>query len=827
MRRLSFSVRRAASLGRRSSVVRETKGFSLIETVMAMVVLAIIAVALVALLESAIAANGLGRQKTVAQQMAQDQVEWIRQLDYTTEIGIPGGNPNGVIPASRSITVRGVDATMTTDVDWVNDPTLASYSAVANYKRVTVSIVSDTNNRLLTSIVTYVAPPGRAPFGGLNNAVINVTVQDMGLITNNFLSGVLIGLGTGPSAPLSDTTDSAGLVTFPQLTANPSSGAQAYYDLTATKSGYVTYVADRSPNTPAHLQVAPSETASRTIRMYKPATINVALTNSSGNPYIGAATVKVTSPLLAVTQTYSTSTGSLAVTAFAGDPVVPGDFTIRAFTPTGNLCASPVARYVPDNYPTVMSSTFTLQLLPCPSGTLQVNVTQLGGPAVGAAVSISGGPNDFTAITQSTNSSGQTTFTNLPSGSDAYTISVTDGPGNVTATGSAVIATGATTPVTIALGNPPMGSINALVQWFGSNVSGATVTVTGGPYNVSLSGGPTGGSGTVSFSNNVPAGTGYTVTATKNGQTATATSVNVTAGSTTSTTLAMPTGTINVTATWLSIAAGSASVSITGGPNGGTYTGTTGVGGTIGIAVPATNASFPYVVTVTKNGGSGTASVTSLTGGGSAAANVTMGGVGTITVNTATWGGKPVNAGAVSISGGPNGGTYTGTTNSSGVSGAISVPATSASWPYNVTVTRNTGAPSPVPTVTSVTNGGNTNIAVVLLPIKSVVFTVQKNGVNVGTGLAVTLSVSGGPNGTAGVAPFYQYSLTTNASSQVTLTGLPAATGFNYTVKGYATACAGTTNRSNSGATFSAQASTTTFTLNFTVATCPLTPWPS
>src|SRR3954453_22730857 len=103
-----------------------------------------------------------------------------------------------------------------------------------------------------------------------------------------------------------------------------------------------------------------------------------------------------------------------------------------------------------------------------------------------------------------------------------------------------------------------------------------------------------------------------------------------------------------------------------------------------------------------------------------------MGGIGTITLNTATWGGQPVNGGAVSITGGPNGGTYTGTTNSSGISGAVSVPATSASWPYNVRVTENGGAPSLVPQVTSVTNGGNTNISVVLLPVMSVVVTVQK-----------------------------------------------------------------------------------------------------
>jgi prepilin-type N-terminal cleavage/methylation domain-containing protein len=835
MRRLPFSVRCATSLRRRPQLVRDAKGFSLIETVMAMVILAIIAVALVALLESAIAANGLGRQKTVAQQLAQDQVEWIRQLDYTTEIGIPGGNPNGVIPATRPITVRGVSATMTTDVDWVNDPTLASYSAVANYKKVTVSIKSNRNNAVLTTIVTFVAPPGRAPFGGLNNAVINVNVQDMGLIGNNSLPGVLINLGTGPSAPLSDTTDSAGLVTFPGLTANPSTGSQAFYDLTATKSGYITYVADRSPLSPAHLQVAPSETAGRTIRMYKPATINVALTNSSGNPYIGAATVKVTSPLLALTQTYSTSTGSLVVTAFAGDPVVPGDFTIRAFTPTGNLCASPVARYVPDNYPTVMSSTYTLQLLPCPFGTLQVNVTQLGGPAPGAAVTVTGGPNDFLAITQSTNASGQTNFTNLPSGSDPYTISVTDAPGNVTATGSAVIATGATTPVTIPLGNPPMGSISALVQWLGSNVSGATVAVTGGPYNVSLSGGPTGGSGTVSFSNNVPAGTGYTVTATKGGQTKIVTGVSVTAGSTTSVTLAMPTSTITVTTTWAGkpIGVGTNNVSIAGGPDStnGPYLGSTDVNGQAVVMVPQSAVS--YTVSVTKSPGSGSAVVASVPSTGASVA-VTFAQTGVLTV-TANWAAKPAgNQGGtntITVYGGPIGvvkaNGWTGPTNASGQV-AFTVPITSGGFPaYTVDAAKNAGTGT-VSVTTVLTTGSAATVT--MTPTKTLTITVKRGSplVNLAS-TSVIVSITGGPNGVVGSTPAYGGTFTTNASGVLPAITVPSGAG-GYTVKVYLNNCAlfATYRSGSTAAVVSTGTTNLAVPVNFTVdvAPCPFTPLP-
>ncbi len=110
---------------------------------------------------------------------------------------------------------------MTTDVDWVNDPTPASYSTAANYKRVTVVVRSNRNNAVLTSIVTYVAPPGRAPFGGVNNAIINVNVRTWAWRRTTRSPVRLVNLTTGPSAPLSDTTDSTGLVTFPGADREP------------------------------------------------------------------------------------------------------------------------------------------------------------------------------------------------------------------------------------------------------------------------------------------------------------------------------------------------------------------------------------------------------------------------------------------------------------------------------------------------------------------------------------------------------------------------------------------------------------------------------
>ncbi len=820
MNRLLATIRcTAAPMRRRFGVVRAEDGFSLIEVTMAAVVLAILATALIGLLQSAVAANGLARQKTVAQQMAQDQVEYIRKLDYQTEIGLTTGwncpssqglSPvAGIVPPTKAVTVRGTDATMTTNICLVDDPTLTGgFSTGTDYMKVSVILTSNRSGAVLTSVQTFVAPPGRDPLGGINNARINVKVQDMGLSTNNLVAGALVSLATGPSAPLSNTTDSNGLVTFAGLTANPVSGPQAYYDITATKSGYLTYVDDRVPGSCCHIQLAPSLTVGpQVIRLYKGATINVALTNASGNPYTSPATIKATSQRTGVTQTFTTSTGSLPIANFAGDPVVPGDFTLRAFTPTGGLCADPLPKYVPDNYPTTLTTTFTLQLLPCPSGTLIVNVTQMGGPAQGATVTIKDGPNDYTPISQTTNSSGQTTFTSLPSGTDQYNITVTDAAGNVTGSGTAIIATGATTTSNIALADPPFGTIHALVQAGGVNVSGATVVVTGGPYPGFTRTLNTNSSGVADFTNAIPAGSGYTVTATK-GTSANQSSVNVTAGTTTNVTIPLPTATLTVTATWAgaSIGSGTNNVTVTGGPGGGTYTGSTIGSGVATITVPQTTTAYPYTVNVSKNGGSGSSTVTSVPAGG-ASTTIAFTQVGTINVTT-TWAGAASSGAAVSITGGPMGGTYTGTTNASGVA-SITVPTSATAYSVSAVKTGVTVTGS----VASVATGSTNNLSLSF----TVTFTinVKRSSTNQTTAI---VKVSGGPtavnltltgNNTAGLGSGGNY----------TISNLPIGTGYTY--KAYANPCGSTNPKSITSTGQSVVTGQPTVNLVYNVNTCP------
>ena len=158
-------------------------------------------------------------------------------------------------------------------------------------------------------------------------------------------------------------------------------GPTEYYDLSASLSGYETLPVDLPPAPVAHLQVAPSQTAPTSqIRIFKPGTINVRVESSPGVLYTGTATVQVTSstPLNGNTSTFTTNTGLVTVTTVAGQKVVPGvSYTIKALTTTP-LCAT-LSAPTWSNYPADPTTSATLVLGACPSGSLTVNVQQLGG----------------------------------------------------------------------------------------------------------------------------------------------------------------------------------------------------------------------------------------------------------------------------------------------------------------------------------------------------------------------------------------------------------------------------------------------------------------
>lgn len=383
---------------------------------MATAIFAVVAVGFTATLAASLRTYVVSRAHTVAEQLATRQLEQARSLPYD-QVGTVGGNPPGSLAASSITRVAGVAYTVATRVTYRDDPRPGGYQTYANYKLVEVTVTGSLSTRPLASLDTVVAPPTQP---SLSAGVVKTLVADYAL--NTPVVGALVQLGTGPDAPRSDLTDAAGNVVFAALTPTPPTGPQAAYDVLVSAPSYTVLRDDLAPAPAAHTSLAPGQVFSTVLRVYRAATISVSLLDSAGQPYTGAATVTIASSRGA--ESFATSTGSLTVTRVAGEAVVPSlQYTVGARA-TGAFAPS-VSKVVPDNYPTVLTSTFTLTMAPATTARLNVHVRDASthSPVAGAHVVITDGP--LGVVVDGTADPGGVLVVDLPAGSSPlYTVTV-------------------------------------------------------------------------------------------------------------------------------------------------------------------------------------------------------------------------------------------------------------------------------------------------------------------------------------------------------------------------------------------------------------------
>ncbi len=367
---------------------RREAGVTLIETVFAIAIFGMVSTALIGVLTSATAADGLARQRSIALELAQQQIEYIRQLNYR-DAGIAEGNPGGVVQATQTKWVTGLRYTLTTRIKYVNDPIPASYIASANYKQVRVVVARASDGKELARVSTYLSSPTRLYSGGLNNGLINVTTQDY--VTLEPLGGAQIHLSKTWDASFSagDITDTAtgtpafGQVTFAGLEETPTDATPGYYDVEASLANYVVLRDDQPPDDPtdpasaAHLALARNGTTNTTIRLYRPCTIDVQVKDeNTGEDYTGTATVTISSPR-GSEQFSADSAGHVSTDTIDGDPIVPGDdYAIDVDTPDYRH-GQATGLAVPDSYPNDLSSSFDVWLggvVPPEPATLTITV---------------------------------------------------------------------------------------------------------------------------------------------------------------------------------------------------------------------------------------------------------------------------------------------------------------------------------------------------------------------------------------------------------------------------------------------------------------------
>jgi prepilin-type N-terminal cleavage/methylation domain-containing protein len=416
-------------------------GFGLIELLISMTMFAIVSAPLAGVLLAGVSQQKLSKERTLAAQTAQTAIETIRALPYSS-VGLQNGNPTGtVVPTQQASAfgVAGLDATVTTRISYMDDAPATSYRTRADYKRVTVTVVRNLDQRRLTQSATYIAPPGGGAYAGQNEGIILAQVIDA--VQNTPVVGATVTMGSGPSPTRSDTTDAAGSVVFPSLV--PTTGVSPYYALTVSAPPWVTMREDTPPQNTAQSSIVGGQTFQTVLRVYKPSTIAIVAQNANGTPYTGSATATVSSSR--GSQSYAMTGGTLTVPSIAGELVVPNvQYTARILASNGMYSTATTA-LVPNAYPIDNTKTFTLALGVTPATMVSFTVhvqNSVGNRVSGATVTVTGGPGSNISLTATSNSSGDAVFSVPSNSTPGYVATATSG----TLTGNASGAvTGTTT----------------------------------------------------------------------------------------------------------------------------------------------------------------------------------------------------------------------------------------------------------------------------------------------------------------------------------------------------------------------------------------------
>jgi prepilin-type N-terminal cleavage/methylation domain-containing protein len=427
---------------------RAQAGFSFIEVLIGIIILAIVAGAVVQGFAASSSQVGRSKLDSVATEIAQGQLESARRLTYG-QVGTVGGNPEGSLTAVQTRTVGSTAYRVQTSVAYVDDPALGRPRTYVNYKRVTVVVTPQLPNARAVTQTTLIAPPNFGAVEGRATAVI--TVVDA--LTDEPLKGATVTLDGSTSPRRSDVTDAEGKVVFAGLEPSdplPTSSTH-FYRATAAVSGYSTH----PDSLLVRQSLAVSQTWQATIKVFKPSTIRVNLRDADTGAFITErADVKVTTPPpTAFSQEFTTSTGQLTVDRINNAEIQPSPtaFTVNAVVD----CYQPASQSspVPVGYPVNVVQAFDFALRRIPNtGYLDVWVVNNanGAPLPGAVVQVSGGEARIPARARTADANGYARFCLPQSGAGRYVVAA-GSPGFGAGSVLAEVRPGQTTPLTFRL----------------------------------------------------------------------------------------------------------------------------------------------------------------------------------------------------------------------------------------------------------------------------------------------------------------------------------------------------------------------------------------
>lgn len=239
---------------------KESGGFTLVELVIGITVLAIVAISFTALFTALVRSGLVAKRKAVASTLATSRIEYLKSLPYDS-LAVAGGSiyATNPLPATTTQKVDGFTYTIKTSINYVDDafdgcttyptqaikeklcrnyPPPASQTTndtnAADYKIINVSVQNSTGGTL-ASVDTQIAARVAETSSTTGALIVNVIDGN-----GNPLQGATVSVTNTtitPNVSVGDNTDSNGIAIFYNLP--PDTGAFDY-TVTASLSNYST-----------------------------------------------------------------------------------------------------------------------------------------------------------------------------------------------------------------------------------------------------------------------------------------------------------------------------------------------------------------------------------------------------------------------------------------------------------------------------------------------------------------------------------------------------------------------------------------------------------